>query len=72
MPLDEISLFIVGAGAVAALGFLLGMFMLHHVTEMGKRFDRKPPRLPGLTPEQTFGLGGVAMIAAILLISIRH
>jgi hypothetical protein len=67
--MDEVLLLIVLAFAVGIFGFLFGMFALQRVKEVAEANKTQLPRIPGLTPEQTFGLGGVVLtVGSILLV----
>ena len=66
--MDEIWGLIVVGLAFVAIGFILGMFALARVSELGKTFGLKPPRLWKLTPEQTFGLGGMLVAVAVMIV----
>ncbi|GAB2178880.1 hypothetical protein [Dongia sp. agr-C8] len=69
--MDEALTWIVLVVAVAIIGFLFGMFALQGVK--GAAESKTPvPRFPGLTPEQTFGLGGVVLMAGGLLLVVWH
>jgi len=59
-PMDEILTVMVVVVAAVVIGFIFGMFALSGV----KRRGFTPPRLWKLTPEQTFGLGGVLLTLA--------
>jgi hypothetical protein len=56
-------------GAFGAIAFVLGMFALQRVKDFAKDYGTPVPRIPGLTPEQSFGLGGVAIFIGVILIA---
>ena len=59
-PMDEILTVVAAGFAFMVLGFLLGILALARVKGLGLQ----PPRLWKLTPEQTFGLGGILTVLA--------
>ena len=65
--MDEIVTLIVLGVAVLIFGFVLGMFALARAKQVAEHFDRPVPRLPGLSAEQTFGLGGILLAGAGIL-----
>ena len=62
--MDEVWTWTTLAFAVGIIGFLFGMFALQRAREIAEANEWPVPRIPGLTPEQTFGLGGVLVSAA--------
>jgi hypothetical protein len=66
--MDDVLLLSVLAFAIGIFGFLFGMFALHRVKTIAEANKTQVPRIPGLTPEQTFGLGGVVLTVGSTLL----
>jgi flagellar basal body-associated protein FliL len=66
--MGEIPIWIVLVFAVAIVGVVFGMFALEAAKRMAEESKTPVPRLPGLTPEQTFCIGGVVLTAGSLLL----
>ena len=65
--MDEIWTWTALIFALGTVGFLFGMLALQRAREIAEANKWPVPRIPGLTPEQTFGLGGVVISAVAAL-----